>query len=260
MNIKNFIYRWLIALAVTILQFSVNGRAQIVNAESSRMQSDTVGWLGSFGAAFSMNKTQKNIFSAAAEAAMQYKTRNNRDIWLIVGNFNLLKANEERLLTDGQLHVRYNRKLNKWLRWEVFGQLQNNVITKVNARFLSGTGPRIKLTESHVFKLYVASLVMYENEKEKTTPVLIHNDLRSSSYLSFTWRPQQNLNLVSTTYYQPLFKNMSDYRILNQLVLKVKASAHFSLSVKWNYLWDSYPAGDAVSTVYSFATGFTYDM
>ncbi|HRF17220.1 MAG TPA: hypothetical protein PK977_03595, partial [Chitinophagaceae bacterium] len=39
--------------------------AQIVNVESARMQSDTVGWMGSFGTSFTMNKNKVKIFGAS---------------------------------------------------------------------------------------------------------------------------------------------------------------------------------------------------
>ncbi|MBC7875244.1 MAG: DUF481 domain-containing protein, partial [Ferruginibacter sp.] len=157
-------------------------------------------------------------------------------------------------------HLRYNRKINEWLRWELFGQFQNNSITQIDSRILFGTGPRFKLVKTDFFRLYAATVFMYEREKEKTTPVVKHADLRSSSYFSFTWIPRENLELISTTFFQPLFNKFSDYRILNQITFKVKATKHFSLSVKWHYLHDRFPAGMAPRTTYNFATGFDYEL
>ena len=234
--------------------------AQIVNVESARMQSDTVGWLGSFGAAFSMTKNTVKIFGATADAHLQYKTSNDQGLWLIMGNYNFLKVSDRRFLSDGLFHLRYNRKINEWLRWEFFGQFQNNDITQIDSRILAGTGPRFKLAKLPRFKLYVASLLMYEKEKEATSPAVRHSDLRSSSYLSFTWLPRDYLEMISTTYFQPRLKKFSDYRLMNQLMFKVKATPHFSLTVRWNYLKDKFPAGTAPQTVYNFATGFTYDL
>ncbi|MFN8290455.1 MAG: DUF481 domain-containing protein [Chitinophagaceae bacterium] len=238
----------------------INGKTQIVNVESARMQSDTVGWMGSFGAAFSMSKNTVNIFGANADVHVQYKTSNDQGLWLILGNLNFLKAGNSRFFSDGLFHLRYNRKVNEWLRWEFFGQFQNNDVTQIDSRILLGTGPRFKLVKLKTFKLYAATLLMYENEKEATSPKVTHSDLRSSSYLSFTWLPRDYLEMISTTYFQPLVNKLSDYRFMNQLSFKVKATPHFSLSVKWNYLHDRFPAGTAPRTTYNFATGFTYDL
>ena len=157
-------------------------------------------------------------------------------------------------------HLRYNKKVNEWLRWEFFGQFQNNDITQIDSRILAGTGPRFKLMKLPTFRLYAAILFMYEREKEATIPIVRHSDVRNSSYISFTWLPKDYLEMISTTYFQPRLSQFNDFRILNQISFKVKATPHFSLSVKWNYLHDKAPAGTAPKTVYNFATGFTYDL
>ncbi len=236
------------------------GNAQIVNVESSRMQSDTVGWLGSIGAAVSLSKNVDRIFQGNMEAHLQYKTSRNTGIWLILGNVGFLKINSSRFQSDGLLHLRYNKKVNDWLRWEFFGQFQNNVITQIDSRFLLGTGPRFKLSQRNLFHLYMGCLFMYEREMERTSPKIMHNDIRNSSYISFTWLPKDFLEMISTTYFQPRVNKLSDYRILNQLSFQIKATPHFSLSLKWNYLHDRFPAGTAPKTTYSFATGITYQL
>lgn len=249
-----------IILFVIVLMTKLNARSQIINVESARMQSDTVGWMGSFGAAFSITKNTSQIFGAYADAQLQYKTSNDQGIWMILGNLNFLKVAKSRFVSDGMAHLRYNKKVNEWLRWEFFGQFQNNDITQIDSRILAGTGPRFKLMKLPTFRLYAALLFMYEREKEATIPIVRHSDVRNSSYISFTWLPKDYLEMISTTYFQPRLSQFNDFRILNQISFKVKATPHFSLSVKWNYLHDKAPAGTAPKTVYNFATGFTYDL
>ena len=234
--------------------------SQVINVESSRMQSDTVGWKGGIGAAVSLTQNTEKIFQLNLEAQLQYKTSKDRGIWLILGNLGLLKIGTDRFVSDDLLHLRYNRKVNEWLRWEVFGQYQNNIVTQIDSRTLFGTGPRFKLFSSPKFRLYAASLFMYENEKERTTPIIKHNDFRNSSYVSFTWLPRDNIEMISTTYFQPLLKKLSDFRILNQIAFAVKATPHLGLGVKWNYLHDRFPACKAPRTTYMFATGPRYDL
>ncbi len=224
------------------------------------MQSDTTGWMGSFGASFNITKNKVQILGANADAHLQYKTSNDRGLWLLLGNINFLKAEKSRLISDGLVHIRYNRKINEWLRYEIFGQFQNNDIMQIDSRILLGMGPRFKLIKTKQFRLYAASLLMYEMEKEMTNPAIKHRDVRNSSYLSFTFIPQNHLEIISTTYYQPLLRYFNDYRILNQLLFKIKAGTHSSITVRWNYLSDAFPAGTAPKTTYNFATGFIYDL
>jgi Protein of unknown function, DUF481 len=234
--------------------------SQIVNIESARMQSDTVGWMGGAGTAVALTQNTAKIFSTDLEAYLQYKTSTDKGLWLILGNYNFLKVDGSSIISNGFFHLRYNRKINEWLRWEIFGQYQNNAITQIDSRVLTGTGPRFKLVKNKILRLYAASLIMFEREKEKTNPVITHNDLRNSSYVSLTFTPTGNMELISTTFFQPLFKKLSDYRILNQITYRVRATRHFSLSLKWNYLHDRFPAGSAPRTTYTFATGIDYDL
>src|SRR5688572_17746670 len=155
---------------------SIFARGQIVNIESARMQSDTVGWMGGAGAAVSLNQDIDRVFGTNVSAHLQYKTSNDQGLWLILGDYGFLKVDDKKYISNGFGHLRYNKKVNAWLRWEVFTQIQNNDITQIDSRFLFGTGPRFKIAKNNILRLYAASLVMYEQEKEKTEPVVRHND------------------------------------------------------------------------------------
>lgn len=243
-----------------LLCTSFRAHAQIVNVESARMQSDTVGWMGGAGFAVTLSQNTQKVFGMDAEAHLQYKTSRDKGIWLILGNYGLLKSGSLKYISNRLIHLRYNYKLSEHVRWEVFGQFQDNLVTYIDSRFLIGTGPRFKIVKNKILRLYAASLVMFEKEKELTSPAIKHNDIRSSSYVSFTITPRDNIEIISTTYFQPLLKKFSDYRILNQIAFKVKVVDHFGLSMKWNYLHDRFPAGNAPRTTYAFATGFQYDL
>ncbi len=250
---------------ISILLFSISfcsfcGSAQIVNVESARMQSDTVGWLGGADGAVTLSQNKVKVFGMEAEAHFQYKTSNDKGIWLILGNYGFLSGGGVKYTSNRFFHLRYNYKLSEHVRWEVFGQIQDNLITQIASRVLVGTGPRFKIVKNKILRLYAASLVMYENEREKTIPVVKHSDIRSSSYVSFTYTPRDNIEVISTTFFQPLIKKFSDYRILNQFTFKVKVVNHFGLSLKWNYLHDRFPAGTAPRTTYAFSTGVNYEL
>ncbi len=247
-------------LLLTTLLIVTYCNSQIVNTESSRMQTDTTGWIGGFGTAFSITQNTSKIIGMDAEAHVQYKTTNDRGLWLFLTNFNFLKVGSRESIRNYFAHLRYNFKVNLWLRWEFFTQYQDNAITSIDPRLLLGTGPRFKIISIEKFRLYAAVLLMYEMEREKTTPKIIHHDWRNSSYISFTWLPNKATELISTTYFQPRLDKFSDYRILNQAVFRVKATPHFSMSAKWSYLHDRFPAGTSPRTTYSFATGVDYDF
>jgi hypothetical protein len=243
---------------VILFLFPLISFSQIVNIESARMQSDTLGWMGNAGASFSLIQTTEKIFSANADIHLQYKSPKN--LYLIFGSYGYLSATSRKYINNRFFHLRFNHKMGPVLRWEVFTQIQNNLITKIKERFLLGTGPRFKILAIPFIKIYAATLVMYEYEEELTTPVVTHSVARSSSYVSFTMMPSKQVEIISTTFYQPRFSNFSDYRILNEAVLKIKTSKNWSFKMVWNYLFDKFPPDSTPKTNYILSAGFNFEF
>ncbi len=230
--------------------------AQIVNIESQRLQSDTTGWFGNLGTGFLFEKNAVKVINMHATAHVEYKTV--KSLYLFLVNYNLLEGNGQTLNNNLFYHLRYNYKVNKWLRWEVFTQLQQNSVTGIRLRLLAGTGPRFKLRRTKKFSLYTGTSAMYEYEKERTTPVIYHRDLRSNNYVSCTYKPSENSELIATVFYQPLFSSISDYRILNEISIKFKFIKHVSFTTGWYYLYDSRPAAHTPELNYSISNGIEF--
>lgn len=243
-------------ICVLLLPFCVS--AQIVNIESQRLQSDTTGWLGSLGSNFLFQKNAVQVLNINLDAHVEYKTQ--KSLYLFLANYNLLKGSGETLSDNLFYHLRYNYKINKWLRWEVFTQLQQNSVTGIDLRVLAGTGPRFKLGKSKQVALYAGASTMFEYEKEITTPAIYHRDIRSSNYITTTVKPNKNVELVATVFYQPLYKNVSDYRILNEITATFKIVKHLSFTAGWNYLYDTNPAAQTPKLNYSIVNGIEYDF
>src|SRR5690606_10733919 len=161
---------------------------------SKRLKSDTTGWLGSIGTSFQLENSAVRVININAEAQLEYKAL--RSLYLFLANYNLLKGEGKTFQNNLFYHFRYNYKLNNLLRWEAFAQMQQNNIAGIKSRFLIGTGPRFKISGTEKLALYASTAFMYENEHELTKPITIHKDLRSSNYVSMTWRPAENLDVV----------------------------------------------------------------
>lgn len=239
----------------SLLHFTA--RSQIVNIENARMQSDTTGWMGNAGASFALTKNTQQVFSSDVDAHLQYKSK--KGLYLVLGSYGFLKAAGTNLIDNTFLHFRYNYKLNAVVRWEAFTQVQKNVVTGISSRFLIGTGPRFKIFSTKLIRLYAASLLMYEREDETGSDV-VQNNARNSSYVSFTITPNKQVEIVSTSFFQPLLNNWNDYRLLNQVTIRVKAGKKLGLAVKWNYLNDSRPVAGVPSVNYSLSTGLDYQF
>ena len=142
----------------------------------------------------------------------------------------------------------------------MFTQLQQNNVTGIDLRVLAGTGPRFKLSGTKTFALYTATAAMYEYEKETTTPAIYHRDVRSSNYVTATFKPNDNTELTGTVFYQPLYKNFNDFRVLNEITANFKILKHLSFTAAWYYLYDNKPAASTPRLNYSISNGIEYNF
>jgi hypothetical protein len=236
--------------------------AQIVNIESARMQSDTTGWKGSAAAGFTLTQNTQKVYDFNAGAHIQFKDKKN--LYLLLGSSEFLKGDGSSLINNSFVHFRYNRKFTPHMRWEWFTQLQNNAVTGIELRFLAGTGPRFKLTESHKFRSYLGLAVMYEYEKDKAALAgqesIYHRDARGNAYFSLSWKPEESAELISTTFCQPLLDNWNDFRLLEQMSFRIKPGKHFLAHFDFQYLYDQFPAPGRPKTNYKIDTGIGFEF
>jgi hypothetical protein len=212
--------------------------SQIVNIESNRYTTDTTGWKGNYEMGFAFGKQKEKYFAFSNTAHIQYKSK--RSLYLILGSVDLLKSESKQLVNSGFFHLRYNYKIRNWLRWEAFTQVQYNKLVGLRMRYLLGTGPRFKVVQVEKFKTYIGTLYMleYEINTDKTQKLL---QGRFSSYLSFSFRPIKTVEIVSTTYYQPLFSKLNDYRIATENSIHFRFHKILTFGIQFRLNFDSKP-------------------
>ncbi|HEX2683489.1 MAG TPA: DUF481 domain-containing protein, partial [Ferruginibacter sp.] len=199
----------------------------------------------------------QKVYSVNGNAHAQYKTK--KSLFLLLGGYGFLKGDNQSFVDHSFVHFRYNYKLTNVVRLEAFTQLQQNVITKIQSRFLIGAGPRFKILGRKKIRLYAGSLPMNEIEKEKNNPSRIY-DWRLSSYVSFSFIPNRQTELTTTTYYQPVLFDASDSRWLNQTSFKISAGKKLGVVIRYNYSYDASPPPGVPTNTYSFSTGIEVDL
>ncbi len=227
-------------------------QSQIVNIERQRIATDTTGWFGSANVSFSGAKNTKSILALATGTLLEYKSKSDKDLWLLITNVSFVSADAEKFANAGFGHLRYNRKLGDAIRWEVFSQIQYNSLVKIDRRVLTGTGPRIKLTQYEHAKFYLGIAYMYEYELLED-PVETNRDHRMSSYFSFSLLPEETVTFTSTLYVQPLLKNGKDYRLSNETSLILGITKKLSLNASFVYSYDSRPPDGVPKSIYTFS-------
>ena len=237
--------KYFLSLFLALL-FTSNISAQIVNIESNRYTTDTTGWKGNYEMSFAFGKQKDKYFAFGNTAHVQYKSK--KSLYLILGGVNILKSDKEKIVNSGFFHFRYNYKIKNWLRWEAFTQVQYNKLIGLRMRFLVGTGPRFKVVQVEKFKTYIGTMYMleYEINNDKTEKLL---QGRFSTYLSFSFRPIKSVEIVSTTYYQPLFSQLYDYRISTENSFNFKFHKNISFGLNFRLQYDTRPPLGATTQI-----------
>ena len=233
-------------------------QAQLVNIESKRMHTDSIRFVLTSDILFSYTDNNgEYVLQTNGNASVQYKSKQLKDVYFLVGNVNVVRTQDEDFQNSWFAHFRYNRKLSKQWWAEGFAQSQNNQQLIITQRNLIGAGLRFQfLTKDHT-QAYFGNSYMYETEFIKSLDQRFYNH-RNSSYLSVNQTFKNvNLNLIGTVYFQPLYRNFSNHRILAQLKAELPLTKILSFSAQYNHSTIKFDSvlGDDRSTNISF--GFT---
>ncbi|MDB4539247.1 DUF481 domain-containing protein [Saprospiraceae bacterium] len=214
--------------------------AQLVNIESKRMQTDTVRFVlkNNFSLGYN-NNNGDYIFQISNGLATQAKSKDLRKIFLFIGDYSLIKSENADFRNSLFFHLRFNYKISNLYRFETFLQNQSNKLLDIKSRNLAGLGLRLKLISKPNTKLYLGNAYMYEIEKSVESNMVFNNH-RHSSYLSLTAvLPKSKVTIINTIYFQPLYINVSDFRILEQFKIEIPLSKGFNLSSTFNYFYNN---------------------
>jgi putative salt-induced outer membrane protein YdiY len=241
-----------------LITFSTTGQAQIVNVESLRQVSDSSKWSGSASVDVALIENSRSIFRLTNRLRLQYSSK--KSLYLFINDINLQKIDENSLVNRGIHHIRYNRYLNDNLKLEAFVQSQYDAISNIDFRGLLGVGLRKKLSKNDKYRFFLGSLIMYEYEEATITSIEPLRDFRNSTYLSFSLYPKENISIVSTTYYQPLLKRFSDFRISNETTIAFKVLKNMAFKTSFIYNYDAKPIIGIPNTQYELTNGLVYSF
>jgi hypothetical protein len=245
-----------------LLLCGLTANAQVVNIEARRLHTDSVRFVGDFNLALLLNSTNgKDIFTVRGNTVLQWKSANYKHLWLASANYDFAKAEEDNFINNFYVHLRYNYKINPWLRWEAFVQSQINEPLGLNFRQLIGTGPRFKIRIGQHADIYLGTAYMYEYEKTIPPARQVLHQHRWSNYGSLNIHiPKVNGSLVSTIYFQPLFNDLSDYRIMNDTRIDLSITAKWRVYTRFAYLYDANPPPGIRRNALNLEQGFGYSI
>lgn len=236
--------------------FSQTYFSQIVNIENKRIYDDTAGWSGNFDASFSYIDNKDYFYNVKSNTRIQYKTK--KHYFLLLGDF-FYSGGKTVYGNTGLGHFRYAYRIkNSVWKWESYTQVQYNQLLNQKVRALVGTGIRAKLLDKEKMKVFFGTSCFYEYE-EIVPNMEYHNDYRWSNYLSW-YIPFKKLNFTGTTYYQPLFSDVNDFRFSGQYALNTSITKNFRLKMEYFLFYDSNPPQEVRAYISSLLFGFGVDF
>ncbi|MBZ9728098.1 DUF481 domain-containing protein [Salegentibacter sp. JZCK2] len=222
------------------LFFPVLGQAQLVNIETKRLQTDSTRFVLDADFAFNhSNNDGLTVNQLNGTLTTQLKSKDFKKTYLFLGNYRLIDADEGNLQNSWFLHTRFNYKFNTQLSFEAFLQGQYNQLLVVEQRNLVGAGLRMNWVDRENFTGYLGNSYMYEVEYSDRAGTTDYNH-RNSTYFSVSYLSKsKKFSITNTVYYQPLYKNLKDYRILEQFRLDIPLAAWFKVFMIYDYYFDS---------------------
>jgi hypothetical protein len=244
--------------SIVLLLLTIKTKAQLVNVESQRIQSDSIRFVGLLDASFSYQKNNTDALSIFAfNLTSQYKLKSLKDYFLLIANSDYTATNKQQLSNSLMIHLRYSRRLTKLIKLESFMQHQKNLPLGILSRDLTGVGFRTKLLTVNNSKVYLGTLYMLELLKTITIPSNRQINNRLSAYLSFSVKlPNELGEFNSVTYYQPKLNEFLNYRISNQEVVNIKLVKKVFFSIIFSYSYDSKAPEGISKTSFNYSNGF----
>ena len=227
-------------LALFLVLLHIPSHAQLVNIESRRMQSDSLRFVlqGNVSGSYT-DINGSTIFQTRPSLSTQFKSIDLDNVFFIVGDYRLLRTSDRDIANAWLLHLRYNRKMTSLITIEAFIQSQHDRVLAIKSRNLGGAGLRLQLLSSENASIFVGQAYIYERERANFVDETIYHH-RNSSYVTLTATiPNTSLSFTNTFYYQPLYEDFGDYRLLEQFKASVSISKVVDLFVLFDYYYDS---------------------
>jgi hypothetical protein len=108
--------------------------------------------------------------------------------------------------------------------------------------------------------VYIAPLIMYEQELLNDEQRSQTDKLKGDLYISLTYALDERINFSHTTYYQPDLDRLREYRVASETGLEIKFNRSFSFLVTCNLAYDSHPPQDIPVLFYTLRNGIKFSF
>ena len=227
----------------------------IVNVENIRVKAPSEGFSGNLAVGIDLESGNTNRSRVALGARTQWKRDDVLDF--LVFNVDYGESAGATDVNKSFLHGRHIVTMNPRWAWEAYGQVEQDEFRRLNFRGLFGGGLRNTLYRSgDRSAVYFGFGAFYQQEELDDGST--DQGGRGSFYLSVKYEVKKNVNLISTTYFQPAIDRPGDFRLSEQAAISVGLTDTLDLRISLDVYHDSEPPIGVQGTDTKFTTGISY--
>lgn len=232
-------------------------QAQVVNIESRRLHSSTLGWSGQgeFGYAYIQN--QNAISNLNTRLNFLHHTAKHN--WLLLADVSLIQSNRGDFENAGYQHIRYQYAVNAKLSYEAFTQIQFSKQMRLYPRWILGAGPRYAIVEKDSVQVYAGGSLFIEHEQLRD-PELVNSSERLNMYLSVVFHQIPNVVIDLFLMYQPRLIQPSDRRLQSEIRFDFPISNHLQCRFAATVFNDTRPPSGVPQTFSSMRSSIIYSF
>jgi len=248
------------ALSLLLSAFLMPCAHAIVNIEEMRGQQQADGLRGN--ASLSISGDSGNTNQSDTSASSQLFWQQGNVTKLIAASYSYGENSRNRDTNKGFLHLRYIKQQTPTRALEVFTQAARNEFSRLSLRILVGAGSRLTLHKNDHDAINLGAGAFYLKEKLEKRAGLTDGGTekfwRGNFYLALRYQLNEQVRVLSTTYYQPALDNGSDFRILEEGSLKIKLAESLDIKLTLEITHDNEPPQTIEKTDINYKTGLEY--
>jgi hypothetical protein len=211
-----------------------------VNTEKLRRGLDEDGFAGGVEAVYSITQGNSDLMVFGLMPGFVWRIGGSQIF--MINELETASADGGDLINRGFSHLRFNYELHPSWVYELFLQAQYDKSQDLAARYLAGSGLRMRIIRKELTQLSVGVGAMFEYEEVDSGEIT--RIARGSNYISFRTEKPDRSAISSTVYIQPKFSDANDIRILGEAALELMISNNLAFTNTLVYRYDSEPTED----------------
>lgn len=257
---------------VAIIVFSTLCQGQILNVEKSRLKEDSANYfVGKIGLQFTLHNHDvdedgpNTFIGLTTNTNTAYISEKNSFSLINYINYTALGAKEAS--HTGYAHFRVNLSRSKPVSTEFFTQYQYDIGRGLRARWLIGSGLRVKLIENKNTTFIFGPGVMYEYESWKSPledqATRDMKLIKSTNYLSLRKRITEYIEFNSIAYYQTGYDKVIEdlrHRVSGEINLSINITDKLALATSFNCTFENRPIVPVTRFIYAITNGLEYNF